>query len=759
MDNSRLSFFFVFFGLLISTTAWAQPGNDDCATAQQLCSNSSINGSTINATAEVGGADGATATGTFCFDVDNTVWFSFTTNAAGGLATVSIDNISCLVGAGLDQELQAVIVEATTPCDPTTYNAVSNCETGSAGAIGLIAAALNPNTTYYVVIDGDLNGTGITTAAQCDFSIEVSGPAVDVTITAATQDQTCGNTDGEINVTGVDGAPGPYEYSIDGANYQTGTVFSNLAAGTYTITVKDAAGCEHYHQVTIGLTGGPDNANANVTDVTDCNTNDGSIQITGVSGGTVPYSYSINGGTAQTSNTFNNLGAGLYTITIFDAFGCPYSLQVEVDDPTDVWDVNATSTQADCGQNNGTIDVTVNTGGAAPYSFALNGGAGQANGNFTGLAAGGYTVTITDANGCIYDVFIPVAQNPTLLIPEVTITASPNPACDGDMITVTATGTNGGAAPNYEFFVNGGSVQNGAATTYSSAFATGDAIVVLMTSTDPCLATDSVFSNSVTITVLPETNPAITITTNETTICEGDVVTFNSTTSGCNGDVSIDWLVNGAVVQSGLVDSFTTNVLSNGAQVSAVMNCSDPCANPAAATSNSITMNVTEISAEAGEGAVITQGQSYQLQGSGNGTYLWTPSATLDNSASADPTATPPVTTTYVLTVTNGDCQAFDEVTVVVNELVDPYNTFTPNGDGINDTWEIRNIEDYPDARVTVYSRWGQRVFTSTGYNAPWDGTNRGLALPAATYYYVIDLNGTGDAGNMQVTGSITLIK
>jgi len=66
-------------------------------------------------------------------------------------------------------------------------------------------------------------------------------------------------------------------------------------------------------------------------------------------------------------------------------------------------------------------------------------------------------------------------------------------------------------------------------------------------------------------------------------------------------------------------------------------------------------------------------------------------------------------------------------------------NTFTPNGDGINDTWEIKYLDYYPKSTVNIFNRWGQKVFSSIGYPTPWDGTYKGTVLPSGTYYYIID--------------------
>ncbi|HEY8784497.1 MAG TPA: gliding motility-associated C-terminal domain-containing protein [Mucilaginibacter sp.] len=67
-------------------------------------------------------------------------------------------------------------------------------------------------------------------------------------------------------------------------------------------------------------------------------------------------------------------------------------------------------------------------------------------------------------------------------------------------------------------------------------------------------------------------------------------------------------------------------------------------------------------------------------------------------------------------------------------------SAFTPNGDGINDTWGIKYLDSYLNCTVQVYNRYGENVYSSIGYGIPWDGTYKGSALPTGTYYYIINL-------------------
>jgi gliding motility-associated-like protein len=137
----------------------------------------------------------------------------------------------------------------------------------------------------------------------------------------------------------------------------------------------------------------------------------------------------------------------------------------------------------------------------------------------------------------------------------------------------------------------------------------------------------------------------------------------------------------------------------------------------------------------------IGVGESTQLEVIGAGPFTWSPTSGLSNGSSANPIASPATTTTYTVSMQVGGCTYSASVLVEVIRRILPPNTITPNGDGKNDVWLIVGIEDYPGAEVLIFDRWGQKVFSSTGYREPWDGTRNGNRLPDATYYYHIQLN------------------
>ena len=86
------------------------------------------------------------------------------------------------------------------------------------------------------------------------------------------------------------------------------------------------------------------------------------------------------------------------------------------------------------------------------------------------------------------------------------------------------------------------------------------------------------------------------------------------------------------------------------------------------------------------------------------------------------------------------------------NGCIEIPSGFTPNNDNVHDEWVIYGLSDFPDVLVKVYNRWGQELFSSLGYDIPWDGKHNGVDLPTATYYYLIELNESNKVFNGTVT-------
>ncbi len=152
----------------------------------------------------------------------------------------------------------------------------------------------------------------------------------------------------------------------------------------------------------------------------------------------------------------------------------------------------------------------------------------------------------------------------------------------------------------------------------------------------------------------------------------------------------------------------------------------------------------------------ILKGESIELAATGAfASCRWEPHNSLEFPDSPNPRVSPQATHSYIVTATSAEgCQLSDTVVVFVLDKFPVPNAFSPNSDGMNDAWEIPTIENYPDCVVAVYNKWGNEVFYSKGYQSPWDGTFKGKALPAGTYYFTLRL---GSKRN-PVKGSLLII-
>lgn len=136
--------------------------------------------------------------------------------------------------------------------------------------------------------------------------------------------------------------------------------------------------------------------------------------------------------------------------------------------------------------------------------------------------------------------------------------------------------------------------------------------------------------------------------------------------------------------------------------------------------------------------------------------FKWTPSSYLSSDTAVNPKASPADDITYKLTLTGaGGCAVSDTIFIKVLKQPEVPNAFSPNGDGINDTWKIKYLDSYPSASIEVYNRYGQAVFSSVGYTVEWDGMLNDKPLPVGVYYYIINPKN----GRQLISGSVTLIK
>jgi gliding motility-associated-like protein len=179
-------------------------------------------------------------------------------------------------------------------------------------------------------------------------------------------------------------------------------------------------------------------------------------------------------------------------------------------------------------------------------------------------------------------------------------------------------------------------------------------------------------------------------------------------------------------------------------------NCSDTATTQVVVNANPIV--------SAGPDKTILPSANAVLEGASNltGSIRWSPATGLTSDTILRPIATPTSDTRYILSVTTQQsCSAIDEVFVTVLPALLVPNAFSPNGDGINDVWNIPSLNSYAGCRVQVFDRFGRAIWESTGYSIPWDGGSKGKQVPAGVFYYIIDPKN----GAAVQKGSVTVIR
>jgi hypothetical protein len=260
----------------------------------------------------------------------------------------------------------------------------------------LDAGAYQSSNTFTNLAPGTYIGH-VKDASGCvsDKSIVV-GTAPTLVIAPFVRNATSCAADGSIEIY-RSGGIGPYTYSIDGTNYFTTNVFTNLPAGPYTCYVKDSKGCMSSQNVTIQQ-GAALTVSAAKTNTSTC-VDDGTIQVI-ASGGTAPYSYSKdNGVTYQSGNSFSGLAQGNYQIKVKDFKGCTGIVNVSIN--YNIINVTSSVTNATaCEATNGKIQL-FRTGGVGPYTYSIDGNSYFASNVFAGLPPGSYDGYVMDSKSCI----------------------------------------------------------------------------------------------------------------------------------------------------------------------------------------------------------------------------------------------------------------------------------------------------------------------------------------------------------------------
>jgi large repetitive protein len=380
------------------------------------------NGAPCNGTVAANNATGGTGAGTYTYTWDGGLGGgqSHTAVCAGTHEVTVEDGNNCTATA-------SVTVNEPDPIIITSSFTDASCNGTCDGEVG-VTAVTGGDGNYSYSWSGGLGagqnhtdvcaGTFIVTVTDGNFcsetaSVTVDEPADIVTaIEVGVVDATCGDANGEITA-GASGGTPPYEYSLDGVNFQVGVGFTGLGAGTYTLTAKDDNGCTGTVAILVddlsGITGVVDSQ----TPVSCNGGSDGTVTVLG-GGSVAPYEYSLDGGGYQLSGTFSGLAAGTYTVTVKDDNDCTINVPVTITQPNPVGGNVVTVTNALChGDCNGEAEV-VGTGGDGVYTYSWASGDTPNQAGNTGLCEGTHTVTILDGNLCPGSVDVTIGQ-PTVL--------------------------------------------------------------------------------------------------------------------------------------------------------------------------------------------------------------------------------------------------------------------------------------------------------------------------------------------------------
>jgi len=578
----------------------------------------------------------------------------------------------------------------------------------------------------YTVTVKDANGCTATATALVSEPDALAG-------SVETEDVLCyGELTGTVSVT-VTGGTEPYTYL-----WNTGATtpdLEDLAAGSYILTVTDASLCELIVNIEVG---GPAEATgasvSSLTDVSEWGGSDGSFTVEGT-GGTAPYQYRLGTGEFGSSGTFGSLPMGTYQVTVRDMNLCTFELSVTINQPDEELVARLVSrTDVLCnGEANGSITVE-GWGGTVPFEYSLDGGEFVESGTFGSLAAGTYIVTVRDAEMSTDDIEITIVE-PEVITLDITKTDN---LCYGGSDGSAEVLVTGGTGP-YSYSWNTSPVQE---TAMASGLAAGT-FSVTVTDANGCAAEEEVVIGQ------PENDFIVSVSSVEVQCSGSSDGSVSATVSGDTGPYTFAWntipVVTTPEVGSLRAGTYTVTVTdSNGCfkSVSVVVEEPDEIV---------IGYVVTDASCpEENDGAIdlnITGGTSPF-------NVLWS-----DNSTSVDRILLLPGTYSVVVTDQNS-CASSAEIEVGVTgsfNCIEINQVITPNNDGYNDDWKMKNIELYPDAEVLVYNRWGRLIFKTKNPAANrWDGRlEDGSVVPTDSYHYILYLND----GSEPRTGVISVIR
>lgn len=579
---------------------------------------------------------------------------------------------------------------------------------------------------------------------SANFSFPLSNfPAPAISLTG--DSVSCfGSCDGRAVVNILSALP-PFSINWVGLGRNTDTV-SNLCAGVYGVEVTDVVGCVAADTIEV-KSPAEIVARFTLTEPT-CQASDGAINTQIVTiGGKTPYNFEWLDASqnplipAQINPNISNLAAGIYYLSITDADNCTKIQNVNLSNqgaPSIILDTLDNETCL--GSCDGAIAIS--SFGAGPLLYDWNLGAFSTE-DISGLCPGNYIVQVSDANNCLaFDAYtINPADSFTLSLRSITDAScveSNDGAIDVDVF---------GASAPFVYSWTGPANFNAGVQDVSGLIA--GAYTLKVEDVNAC-------EDSLKFTIGVATQLEVRAP-DDTSICGNPGSIFLRAVATSNASVSFTWYDDLGFVEG---NSDLIRLIPQTGNTQYVVEAKAGLC----LAYDTITVNFESfVRADAGEDLVITKGDEVVI--GGNPTALageivsWTPDNYFVGTPDEyNPRVKPDESIEYIVEVTSAfGCVARDTMRVTVNplKLVDG---FTPNNDGVNDLWRLKYLDDFPNALVEVYNRWGQLVFRSNGYSTPWDGKYKGQDLPVGTYYYVIDLN-DDSAEERVLTGPVTIMR
>ncbi len=386
-------------------------------------------------------------------------------------------------------------------------------------------------------------------------------------------------------------------------------------------------------------------------------------------------------------------------------------------------------------------------GGATPNTSTL-----ENPSNICFNTPGSYPVvlTATNANGSSNDTVNIVVVPCTM--PKASFSIEPQPICYGDCIAVT---NNSQDATSYNWNFGGAATPNTSTTENPTVcFNTNGNFHILLTASN----SNGSDTAGLTVTVNECLSPAFTV--DNTISCTNDCISFTDESTG--NPTSWKWSFPGATPATSTQQNPSTVCYATPG----VYDIKLTVGNGGGSDSLTKTGYITILQSPIGtinKDTSIRLGGSAQLSASGGSSYQWTPPTGLSDSTDTipNPVATPSITTTYTVTITgvNG-CTTQEQVviTVIQPQLVFVPNTFTPNGDGVNDIFKVYTAEPIASGDLRIFDRWGELLYETTDLTQGWDGTYKGkpMSMGVFVYWYHLVLE---DGKNLTGKGDVTLLR